>query len=378
MEVPTLDLKKQYEQIQDELDGALNSVLEDTDFVLGDAVGKFEDSFARYCDVEHAVGTNSGTSALHLIYHALNIGEGDEVITSPFTFIATVEPLLHLGASVVFSDIDPETFTLDPQKVEENITDRTKAIVAVHLYGQPADMDALRTIANEHNLILIEDAAQAHGATWNGKPVGGLGDVGAFSFYPGKNLGAFGDAGAVTTNDEELAEEIRALRNHGRKGKYSHSQLGYNERMDGFQGAVLEKKLPYLDRWNQGRRENASYYNQALSMLPVKTPEVDPRAEHVYHQYVLRVEQRERLLKQLQQAEIGAGVHYPIPLHLQESLTSLGYGVGDFPKSEKAAKEVLSIPIFSLLTQKQKVYVIETMDNLLQKQHTGTVSSVSA
>jgi len=377
MKVPTLDLKKQYEQIQDELDGALNSVLENTAFVLGDAVEEFEDSFADYCNVRHAVGTNSGTSALQLIYHALNLGEGDEVITSPFTFVATVEPLLHRGASVVFSDIDPKTFTLDPRKIEEKITERTKAIVAVHLYGHPADMDALRTIASEHNLILIEDAAQAHGATWNNEPVGGLADAGAFSFYPGKNLGAFGDAGAVTTNNDELAAEIRALRNHGRESKYSHSQLGYNERMDGFQGAVLNKKLPYLDRWNQGRRENASYYNQAFSMLPVKTPEVDPRAEHVYHQYVLRVEARDRLLEQLNQAEIGAGVHYPVPLHLQESLSSLGYSVGDFPESEQAANEVLSLPIFSLLTEKQKTYVTETMKTFLQKRSTGTVSSAS-
>lgn len=365
MEVPTLDLSKQYEDLQGEIDAAIEEVIDDTAFILGPAVEEFEESFADYCGAKECIGLNSGTAALQLIYEALGIGPGDEVITTPFTFIATVEPLVHLGAKPVLVDIDPETYNLDPEEVEANITPDTKAIMAVHLYGQSAAMEQLREIADEHNVELLEDAAQAHGALYRGERVGGLGRAAAFSFYPGKNLGAFGDAGAVTTDDPELADQIRELRDHGRAGKYSHTNLGHNERMDGLQGAVLDVKLDYLDSWNEGRRKNAAFYNQQLEDLPVKTPTVADYAEHVYHQYVIQVENREEVVDGLQAKDIGAGVHYPKPLHLQPSLTDLGYSEGDLPVAEKAAEHVLSLPIFSALTDAQKDYVCETMNSLL-------------
>ncbi|MGM0381609.1 MAG: DegT/DnrJ/EryC1/StrS family aminotransferase [bacterium] len=361
MEVPTLDLKKQYDQLKDEIDGALEEVKENTAFILGPAVERFEKNFADYCGANQCVGVNSGTAALQLIYEALELNEGKEVITTPFTFIATVEPLLHIGAQPVFADIDPDTFNLDPVEVEKKITDKTKAIVAVHLYGHPQDMNPLRELAEAHDLKLIEDAAQAHGALYNDRRVGGLADAGAFSFYPGKNLGAFGDAGAVTTSDPELAEKVKKLRDHGRDGKYSHSFRGHNERMDGFQGAVLDVKLDYIDGWNAGRRKNADFYNSELSALPVKTPTVADYAEHVYHQYVIRTDNRDRVAQYLQDNDIGAGVHYPIPLHKQPSMEVLGYDDGDFPVAEKAAREVLSLPVFSALQPEQLNYVVETL-----------------
>lgn len=377
MKVPTLDLQQQYLNIQDEIDEAVNEIIDNTAFILGDAVEQFEENFAQYCQAKHCVGTNSGTSALQLIYQAFGIGEGDEVITTPFTFIATVEPLIHLGADVVFADINPKTYTIDPDEVEQAITEKTKAIVAVHLYGHPADMDALREIANDHDLRLIEDAAQAHGARWQDQRVGSLGDACAFSFYPGKNLGAFGDAGAVTTKNSQLAEQTRKLRDHGRQGKYSHTSLGYNERMDGIQGAVLDVKLSYLDQWNEGRRENARTYNQALMDLPVTPPATDDRAEHVYHQYVVRTPNRDAAIEDLHDRDIGAGIHYPVPLHFQESLAELGYEQGDFPHAEQAAREVLSLPIFSLLTDKQKEYVIEEYSAIVHK-HADVTQKTSA
>jgi len=368
MDVPTLDLQKQYEQLKDELDPAIEEIINNTAFILGDAVEDFESNFAAYCDTSECIGVNSGTSALHLIYDAIGIDDGDEVITSPFTFIATVEPIFHLGARPVFADICPDCYNLDPNKVEDQITDNTKAIVAVHLYGHPANMSALRQIANEHDLWLIEDAAQAHGARWKDQRVGSFGDAAGFSFYPGKNLGAFGDAGAITTSRTDLAERIRKLRDHGREGKYSHQTLGYNERMDGLQGAVLDVKLDHLDDWNEGRRENAEFYNNQLSDLPVETPNVHDPAEHIYHQYAIRTPDRDEVLEQLNDADIGAGVHYPIPLHLQESLSELSYQEGDFPIAEKAANEVLSLPIFSNLTNEQLNYVVSKTRELVEAQ----------
>ena len=367
MEVPTLDLKGQYNELREEIDSALEEVKENTAFILGPGVERFEENFADYCDADECVGVNSGTAALQLIYEALELGEGKEVITTPFTFIATVEPLLHLGALPVFADIDSQTFNLDPSAVEKKITDKTEAIVAVHLYGHPQDMDPLKELAEAHDLKLIEDAAQAHGALYKDQPVGGMADAGAFSFYPGKNLGAFGDAGGVTTDDPELADKIRKLRDHGRTGKYSHSFRGHNERMDGFQGAVLDVKLKYLDEWNKGRRENADYYNSALEELPAQTPEVADYAQHVYHQYVIRVKNRDKVAQHLQENDIGAGVHYPIPLHKQPSMDVLGYDDGDFPVAEKAAEEVLSLPVFSGLEKKQLDYVVDTLTDVLER-----------
>lgn len=365
MDVPTLDLGQQYESLRDEIDPAIQEILDDTAFILGDAVEDFETSFAEFCDTSQCIGVNSGTSALQLIYDAIGLDEGDEVITSPFTFIATVEPLIHLGVTPVFADILPDTYNLDPEKVEAQITEDTEAIVAVHLYGHPADMTSLRSIANEHDLWLIEDAAQAHGARWADQRVGGIGDAAGFSFYPGKNLGAFGDAGAVTTGRPELAERIEKLRDHGREGKYTHQTVGYNERMDGIQGAVLDVKLDHLDEWNEGRRENAEFYNNALEDLPVTPPTVRAQAEHIYHQYAVRCPNRDDVIEELQEADIGAGIHYPIPLHLQDSLSQLGYEQGDFPVAEQAADEVLSLPVFSDLTEDQLNYVVEQLSQAL-------------
>ncbi len=363
--MPTLDLKKQYIEIKDEIDRELQRVVDNTAFILGPAVERFEKSFADYCNVKECIGVNSGTAALQLLYEALGISSGDEVITTPFTFIATVEPLVHMGAKPVFVDIDPDTYNLDPELVEAKITENTRAIMAVHLYGHPAPLDQLKQLCEKHDLILLEDAAQSHGALYRGDRVGGLSRGAAFRFYPGKNLGAFGDAGAVTTNDSALASQVRDLRDHGRAGKYSHIMLGHNERMDGFQGAVLDVKLKYLEAWNAGRQENADFYNSALEELPAKTPIVAEYAEHVYHQYVIQVEQRDRVVEQLREAGIGAGVHYPVPLHLQPGLKTLGCSEGDLPVSEEAARHVLSLPVFSLLSADQKNYLVKQLQQIL-------------
>jgi len=365
VEVPTLDLSAQYEQISDKIDAALEDVVDNTAFILGPAVEKFEKNFAEYCNTKQCIGLNSGTAALQLIYEAAGLKPGDEVITTPFTFIATVEPLVHMGVKPVFADIDPKTYNLDPEDVAAKVNNNTKAIMAVHLYGHPAPMDELQTISDENDLMLFEDAAQAHGALYRGEPVGGLSEAAAFSFYPGKNLGAFGDAGGVTTDDPRLADRIRQLRDHGRAGKYSHAILGHNERMDGFQGAVLDVKLNYLEDWNSGRQENASYYNQRLADLPVETPFFADYADHVYHQYVIRVQDRDEVVEQLQDKGIGAGVHYPQPLHLQAGLSQLNYSEGDLPVAEKAAQEVLSLPVFSLLSAEQKNYVCDCLADIL-------------
>ncbi|MFB6344789.1 MAG: DegT/DnrJ/EryC1/StrS family aminotransferase [bacterium] len=373
MQIPAHDLSEQYQSIKSEIDPALQDIIDDTDFILGDAVKEFESSFADYCGTDHCIGVSSGTAALRLIFEALELGSGDEVITTPFTFIATAEPLIHCGAKPVFADINPETYNLNPANVEDAITPDTRALLAVHLYGQPSEFDALRSIADEHDLHLIEDAAQAHGARWRDKRVGGLGDLGAFSFYPGKNLGAFGDAGGITTSDPGLAEKLRKLRDHGRDGKYTHSVLGFNFRMDGLQGGVLNVKLRHLDDWNEGRRQNAAYYNERLSDLPVKTPTVADGAEHVYHQYSIRVDNRDNVQEYLNERDIGAGVHYPKPLHCQPTFNHLQYQDGDFPESEKASEEVLSLPVYALMTEEQQDHVIEILAEALEE--TATVPS---
>ncbi len=366
MEVPTLDLHGQYMNLKEEIDAAMGEVLDNTAFILGPAVEEFEKDFAEYCGTDYCIGVNSGTAALQLIYEAIGLQPGDEVITTPMTFIATAEPLVHMGIKPVFADINPETYNIDPAKVEEKITDNTTAIIAVHLYGQPADMDELQKLADLHDLKLIEDSAQSHGSKYNGQRVGGLAEASAFSFYPGKNLGAFGDAGAITTNDSKLVEKLQKLRDHGRDEKYGHSMLGHNERMDGFQGAVLGVKLKYLEQWNEGRRKNAAFYNEKLEKMPVLTPHVADYAEHVFHQYVIRVKNRDKVVEGLHSHDIGAGVHYPIPLHRQPSLSLLGYREGDFPVSEKVASEVLSLPVFSALTEEQLQYVVDTLDKILE------------
>ena len=367
MSIPLVDLKAQYQRIQPAIDAAMARVVSSTHFILGQEVKDFEAAFADYMQVKHAVGVSSGTDAIFLALLALGVGPGDEVITTPHTFIASAEPIVHLGARPVFVDIDPATYNLNPALLEAAITPRTKAILPVHLYGQPADMQPILDIANQHNIPVIEDAAQAHGAAYRGKRVGNWGVMACFSFYPGKNLGAYGDAGAVLTNDDALAKQIAMLRNHGRTGKYEHEFIGYGDRLDALQAAILAAKLPYLDEWNEARRRHAAYYNQALANMPgITLPAELPDVRHVYHLYVIRVaEDRDSLIARLKQAGIECGVHYPIPLHLQPALSSLGYRRGDFPETEKAAASVVSLPMYPELEIAQLSAIVEEIGEFM-------------
>jgi dTDP-4-amino-4,6-dideoxygalactose transaminase len=349
--IPFVDLKAQYTGIKDEINTAVLKVLESTQFVLGDEVAAFEQEFATYCEAKYAIAVNTGTSALHLALLAAGIGPEDEVITIPFTFIATVAAISYSGAKPVFVDIDPVSYTMDVSQIEAAITERTKAIMPVHLYGQPADLDPILEIARRHNLVVIEDAAQAHGARYKGKRVGGLADIGCFSFYPGKNLGAYGEGGGVVTNNPDYDRKIRMLRDWGQEKRYHHIVLGYNYRMDGIQGAILRIKLRYLDAWTAARQAHAARYTQSLSNSWVKTPMVMPYSEHVYHIYALRIANRAQLQEQLLEQGIQTGIHYPIPVHLQQAYAELEHKVGDFPNAERAAEEVLSLPMFAELTE---------------------------
>ncbi len=359
-QIPLVDLQAQYRTIKPEIDAAIQQVIDTTDFILGHAVGEFEAAFAGYCQAAFAIGLNSGTDALCLALRAVGVAPGDEVITTPHTFIATAEAITMCGAVPVFVDIDPVTYNIDPALVEDAVTSKTKALLPVHLYGQPADMDPLLEIARRHNLRVIEDAAQAHGAAYKGRRVGTLGDAACFSFYPGKNLGAYGDAGAVTTNDPQIAQEIRLLRNHGRAAKYEHDRVGFNNRMDGIQGAVLNVKLKHLDTWNEKRTKIAAMYTELLGD-GVETPTVPDWADPSWHLYVIRVEQRDRLFERLREMGIGVGIHYPIPLHLQPAYTDLGYKEGDFPHAEAAAKSILSLPMYPELSVSQIETVVEAV-----------------
>ena len=363
--IPLVDLKAQYRNIKALVDAAIQDVIDRTDFILGQPVAPFEQAFASYCGVRYAIGVNSGTSALHLAFVVCGIEPGDEVITTPHTFIATTEMLSWMGARPVFVDIDPHTYNIDPAPIEAAITSRTKAILPVHLYGQPADMDPILDIARRHGLKVIEDAAQAHGALYNGKRVGSMGDVACFSFYPGKNLGAYGDAGAVVTNDEAAASRIRLLRNHGRQEKYTHDLEGFNYRIETLQAAVLQVKLPHLDEWNALRRQHARRYRELLAGANLVLPHEPGHVEAVYHLFVVRVDDRDRVLEQLKAAGIGAGVHYPIPLHLQPACRYLGYHEGDFPNAEAAAREVLSLPMYPELTDEQIQVVSRTLAEIV-------------
>ncbi len=355
--VPFVDLKAQYRSIKPEIDAAIASVLESGQFVLGDEVSAFEEEFAAYCDARFGIAVNSGTSALHLALLAANIGPGDEVITVPFTFVATVAAIRYTGARPVFVDIHPESYTMDVRQIERAITKQTKAILPVHLYGQAADMGPILEIARRRGLVVIEDAAQAHGADYKGRRVGAIGDFGCFSFYPGKNLGAYGEGGIVTTNNPDYANTIRMLRDWGQKRKYEHALMGYNYRMDGLQGAILRVKLRHLEAWTEARRKNASRYHDLLSDNGIQTPHEMSYARHVYHVYAIRTTQR-TLLQELLNAEgIQTGIHYPIPVHLQEAHADLGYQSGDFPCSEQSAAEVMSLPMFAELTLEQQEQV---------------------
>ena len=348
--IPLLDLKAQYHSIKPEIDAAIAGVLESGQFVLGAEVAAFEEEFAAYCGTSECIALNSGTSALHLALLAAGVGPGDEVITVPFTFIASVAAIGYVGARPVLLDIDPSSFTINPGAIEKAITARTRAILPVHLYGQPADMDPIMEVARRHGLVVIEDAAQAHGAKYKGVPVGGIGDLACFSFYPGKNLGAYGEGGAVTTGNVEFASTIRMLRDWGQDRKYHHVLRGFNYRMEGFQGAILRVKLRHLEQWTEARRAGAARYNKLLADSGVETPKEMPWARHVYHVYTLRSHYRDGLQAALQAEGIQTGVHYPVPVHLQPAYADLGYGRGAFPNAEAAASQVLSLPLYPELS----------------------------
>jgi dTDP-4-amino-4,6-dideoxygalactose transaminase len=335
-----------HEELEAEACEAIAAVLREGDFILGAPVGAFEEEWAAYCGTRFAVGTDSGLSALELALRAYGIGPGDEVITTANTFIATAFAVVHAGATPVLVDVDADTLTMDPARLEEAITPRTRAVVPVHLYGQPADMDAIVQVADAHGLVVLEDACQAHGARYRGRRAGSLGHAAAFSFYPAKNLGAFGDGGIVVTDDEEVAERIRTLRHYGQQVKNAHGVVGFNRRLDTLQAACLRVKLPRLDRWNDGRRLAAGLYDAVLGDTGVGTPSTASDVEHVWHLYVVRSQRRDELQAHLTTLGIGTGVHYPVPIHLQPACRGLGYAEGDFPVSEAAAREILSLPMY--------------------------------
>jgi dTDP-4-amino-4,6-dideoxygalactose transaminase len=352
--VPFVDLKAQLATIRPEIDAALAGVLDAGQFVLGDEVAQLEREFAAYVEAANGIAVNSGTSALHLALLALGVEAGDEVITVPHTFVATVGAILYTGARVVLVDIDARSFNMDPERLARAITPRTKAIVPVHLYGQPADMDAILAIAHSHGIPVLEDACQAHGAEYRGRRVGALGEIGAFSFYPGKNLGAYGEGGMVVTNDAALAKKVRMLRDFGQEAKYHHAFAGYNYRMESFQGAILRVKLRHLDAWTDARRAHARRYGELLAgSAEVEVPETMPWARHVHHIYAVRTGDRDGLRAKLDIAGVQTGIHYPVPVHLQPAYAGMGYRLGDFPEAERAANQVLSLPMFAELTDEQ-------------------------
>jgi dTDP-4-amino-4,6-dideoxygalactose transaminase len=363
--IPLVDLQAQYRGIREEINAAIQKVLDQSSYILGPAVAEFEAAFAQYSEARYCVAVNTGTSALHLALLAAGIGPGDEVITVPFTFVATVAAIEYSGARPVLVDIDPASFTMDPAKVEAAITPRTKAIMPVHLYGHPADVDAIREIARRRGLLLVEDAAQAHGARYQGRRAGSMGDLAGFSFYPGKNLGAYGEGGAVTTNNPEYAEKLRLLRDWGAPKRYHHTLKGFNYRMDGIQGAVLGVKLRYLDQWTEARRRHAARYSELLADAPVETPATQSWAEHVFHVYALRTSDRDQVHKALVDRGIQAGMHYPICVHEQEAHRDLGYRRGDFPAAEAAAREELSLPIYPELTDAQTEEIAQAVKEAL-------------
>jgi dTDP-4-amino-4,6-dideoxygalactose transaminase len=355
--IPYLDLNAQMRPLRAELDAAFARTLANCSFCLGPDVAQFEKDFARFCGAAHAIGFNSGTSALHVALRLLNVGPGDEVITTPFTFVATCWAISYVGAKPVFVDLDDATCNLDARKVAAAITPRTKVVMPVHLYGHPCDLEPLVTLCRERGLHLVEDAAQAHGAKYRGRTVGTFGVLAAFSFYPGKNLGAIGEGGALVTNDAAFDTRARALREHGSTVRYYHDEIGYNYRMEGIQGAVLGIKLKHLAAWNAGRRRVAHRYHELLAGTPLKLPREAEYAESVYHLYVVRHPRRDELKKHLEANGVGCALHYPLPLHLQKCYASLGHKRGDFPVAERAAAECLSLPIYPELTDEQLKYV---------------------
>lgn len=362
--IPFLDLKAQYLSIKHEVDDAIHRVLDSCSYILGPEVAELEKEFAAYSGAKFGIGVNTGTSALHLSLLAADIGPGDEVITVPFTFVATVAAIEYAGAKPVFVDIDPQTYNMDPALLEAAITPRTKAIIPVHLHGLMADMDPILEIARRHKLIVLEDACQAHGAEYKGKRAGSLGDIAAFSFYPGKNLGAYGEGGMVVTNNAEFAKKVRMLRDWGAEKKYHHVLKGYNFRLEGIQGAVLRVKLRHLEAWTEARRRAAAIYDRGFSGTSVGIPRPKAHHRHVYHVYAIRTKNRQAWADALSNQGIQTGIHYPFPVHLLPAYADLGYKTGDFPHSEQAANEVLSLPMFAELTPEQCETVVRAVRSL--------------
>lgn len=366
MQIPIVDLRRQYFSIQKEIDISIKKVLDSGQFILGAEVLSLEREIAEYIGVKFAIGVASGTDALHLSLLACGISEGDEVITTPFTFIAAAEAITYCGAKPVFVDIDTDTYNIAPSKIEEKVTEKTKAIIPVHLYGRAADMDRILEIASHHKLKVIEDAAQSFGAECGGKKVGGIGDVGSFSFYPTKNLGGYGDGGMVVTNDESIADRVRVLRVHGSRQKYIHTVTGYSSRLDEIQAAVLRVKLRSIDRWNEMRRRNAAIYHNLLKELPVQSPSIEGK-NHIYHLYTIRLEKRDECMKFLCKNGISSDIHYPVPIPAQEVYKHLSYSEFVLPSSYKAAREVLSLPMFPELKEEEIEKVCQTIRRFIRK-----------
>lgn len=361
MSVPLVDLRAQYVQLQDEVLPVLQEVAASGVYALGPRVRAFEEAFAAFLGVRHCVAVNTGTSALHLALLCAGVRPGDEVLTVPMTFIATTWAVSYVGATPVFVDVEPERCTMDPDQVEARITRKTKAILPVHLYGQPADLEPLLDISERHGIPLIEDAAQAHAAKYHGRAAGTLGLCGCFSFYPGKNLGAYGEGGAVVTNDDAVAERLRALRDHAQSVRYHHEEVGFNYRMDAIQGAVLEVKLRHLADWTEARARLANRYREALADLPLRLPRAVDDSEHAWHLFVLRHAERDRIKRQLEARGVAAGLHYPVPVHLQKPYLHLGHRPGSFPVAEGIARECLTLPLFPEMTEEQQDYVIDAV-----------------
>jgi dTDP-4-amino-4,6-dideoxygalactose transaminase len=364
--VPLADLRAQYETLRAEILPVLEEVASSGAYVLGPKVAEFEKNFASYVGARHCVGVNSGTSALHLALICAGVGAGDEVITVPMTFIATSWAVTYAGATPVYVDVDPETCTMDVGRVEERITAKTKALLPVHLYGQPADLDPLMDLSRRYGIPIVEDAAQAHGATYRGKPVGTFGQSGCFSFYPGKNLGALGEAGAVVTDDDAVAARLRALRDHAQERRYHHGEVGFNYRMDAFQGAILNIKLKHLPAWTEARIALATRYLRLLSGLPIELPVHRADRRHVWHLFVTRHAERDRIASGLNARGIHTGLHYPVPLHLQKAYRHLGHREGDFPVAERVARECLTLPLFPEMTAQQQTAVIDALGEVLE------------
>ena len=372
MKIPVFELKRQFQEIKGEINKVVKEVLSSGFYILDENVSALEGEFTKYCGAKYAVGVASGTDALKIALRACGIKKGDEVITAPFTFVATSEAIHSVGAKIVFVDIDLDSYDISPQEIEKRITKKTKAILCIHLYGQPCDMQAIMKIARKYNLKLIEDCAQATGAEYKSKKVVTFGDAGCFSFYPTKNLGAYGDGGMVITNGREIAEKARMLRAHGSRSKYEHIMHGYNSRLDELQAAILRTKLKYLDKWNKTRQENAAYYNKRLSILETEgyiiRPKEQNNTKHVYHLYVLRVKKRAALMEFLKSHGIGTAFHYPIPLHLQKTYKELGYHRGDFSKAELAAREIVTFPLYPELRKKEIDYIVAKLYQFYKRQ----------